>query len=332
MRRNKSQLQRLVFIDQRIRAGMQSGRLANCRSMAAEYEVSYKSIQRDIDYLKHQQNAPIAYDYARQGFYYEEENYTLPAITLSESDIFAMFLAEQALQQYRNTPIFPTLRKVFNKLAASLPDDLSLDPGLLDHHFSFKETGHTLVDTGLWEMASTAIRNRRVLAISYRKPGCAATEQRHIDPRRMIHYQGEWYLHGFCRKRRAVRTFSLSRIKAAHLSEEVFPPPPADEPTPASGFGIFHGSRKMTVTIRFGAADAPFVRERIWHEEQRIEEQDGGGLLLSFPASHLQEVKRWVLSWGKGAEAVEPAELVELLRLELEETVKKYRKGREAGG
>jgi len=44
MSRNKVQLQRLIFVDRQIREGMTRGKLANCSSMAADYEVSYKSI------------------------------------------------------------------------------------------------------------------------------------------------------------------------------------------------------------------------------------------------------------------------------------------------
>ena len=97
MTRNKNQLLRLIFIDKKIREGMESGVLANCRRMADEYEVSPKSIMRDIDYLKYQRDAPIEYDSQKKGYYYTEEKYTLPAMDISESDLFAICLAEKAL-------------------------------------------------------------------------------------------------------------------------------------------------------------------------------------------------------------------------------------------
>ena len=85
MTRNKVQLQRLIFIDRAIKEGMRKGELANCSSMGAEYEVSSKSISRDIDYLKHQMDAPIEYDQKKHGYLYTEDTYKLPAISISES-------------------------------------------------------------------------------------------------------------------------------------------------------------------------------------------------------------------------------------------------------
>ena len=96
MRKNKVQLLRLVFIDQKIREGMQTGKLANCSGMSREYEVSPKTIMRDIDYLKYQRDAPIEYDSSRKGYFYTEENFSLPALTLNESDLFAICIAQNA--------------------------------------------------------------------------------------------------------------------------------------------------------------------------------------------------------------------------------------------
>ena len=83
--RDKTQLLRLVFIDRKIREGMRSGIYANCSSMAKEYEVSSKSIMRDIDYLKNQRDAPIEYDPQKRGYYYTEDNFKLPAATDADS-------------------------------------------------------------------------------------------------------------------------------------------------------------------------------------------------------------------------------------------------------
>ena len=67
IQKDKTQLLRLVFIDKKIREGMRFGNYANCSSMADEYEVSTKSIMRDIDYLKNQCDAPIEYDPSKKG-------------------------------------------------------------------------------------------------------------------------------------------------------------------------------------------------------------------------------------------------------------------------
>ena len=74
MERSKSQFPRLLELDRRIR----SKEYPNCLTFSEEYEVSQKTIQRDIDFLRDQLGAPIEYDRDRKGFYYTDQNWFLP--------------------------------------------------------------------------------------------------------------------------------------------------------------------------------------------------------------------------------------------------------------
>ncbi len=325
MARNKAQLLRLIFIDHKIRQGMKSGHLANCQSMAAEYEVSYKSIQRDIDYMKNQMAAPIAYDAGRRGFFYTEENYALPALSMSESDLFAIFIAEQALQQYKNTPVYDKLRRVFAKIAESLPDGIHVDPQLIDQRFSFKAAHHTVIDPAVWEKVSLATRRRHPLSLVYQKPDGSAPSQRRVDPYRMISYEGEWYIRGYCHSRRRVLTFALARIRAVSVEAKAALEEREAAGEQEEGFGIFSGNERYMVRIRFARKEAAYVRERIWHPAQRFRPGPDDSVILEFPAAHLREVKRWVLSWGDGATVEAPPELVDTIRRELAGMCHNYR-------
>ena len=57
-----------------------------------------KTIQRDLDYMRYQLDAPIEYSAKHRGYYYTEPNYQLPAISVKESDLFAIYLAEKLLE------------------------------------------------------------------------------------------------------------------------------------------------------------------------------------------------------------------------------------------
>ena len=65
MKRTKSQYTRVLALDRKIRAG----EYPNCLNFAADYEISQKTAQRDIDFLRDECGAPIAYDRVRKGFY-----------------------------------------------------------------------------------------------------------------------------------------------------------------------------------------------------------------------------------------------------------------------
>ena len=125
MAKYKPQHSRLLFIDREIN----TGRYPNCGQLAKDYEVSNKTIQRDLDYMRYQLDAPIEYSAQHRGYYYTEPNYKLPAISIKESDLFAIYLAEKLLLQYEGTAVYDSLCSVFKKIEDSLPNKISLDPG-----------------------------------------------------------------------------------------------------------------------------------------------------------------------------------------------------------
>jgi len=323
---NRGQLQRLLFIDRMLREGMHSGRLANCASIAAAYEVSTKSIMRDLDYLKNQGGAPIEYVPQRHGFRYTEESYQLPALQISESDLFAISLARKTLRQYENTPLYHKLARVFKKIEESLPERVSVDPAWVDERMSVVPESRTAIIPAVWEGVAEGLRRGLRLEIHYLKPGADSAEPRLVDPYHTVSFQGEWYLIGHCHRRREIRTFAVSRIRATRSTAQTFAIPADFSFTGYCGhqFGIFQRDRDYQVQLLFSPHHRPYVEEREWHREQQLERRADGTLLLSFTTGHLFEVKRWVLSWGSGVKVLAPPELAENLREELRQAWQAY--------
>ena len=48
-------------------------RRPNCSDLAKALEVSPKTVQRDVDYMRYQLSLPIEYDKERHGFYFTED-------------------------------------------------------------------------------------------------------------------------------------------------------------------------------------------------------------------------------------------------------------------
>lgn len=316
MTKFKPQFRRLLFIDKKITAG----NYPNCTTLAGEWETSTKTIQRDIDYLKSQLDAPLAYDNARRGYYYTEPNYKLPAIDIRESDLFAVFIAEKVLKQYENSPIYSRLVKTFDKIAGSLPEKVSVSASWIDSRFSLIPESTTRIDEDIWDTVLTALREQKTLTIQHQVPGWETPTPRDIDPYHMVSYKGQWYILGFCHYKKGVRTFGLSRIKNAKILENRFQIPEDFnfEKIAGAHFGIIWGDKEYKVRIKFMADQAPYVRERDWHPAQSIKENKDGSIVLSFKTNHLYELKRWILSWGAGAKVLGPKELVDDIREELQ--------------
>lgn len=131
---------------------------------------------------------------------------------------------------------------------------------------------------------------------------------------------GDWYLVGYCQRRREVLLFRTDRIKEVKETGAGFERP-ADfdiNKYSASSFRVFRGAGPpQQVRLRFSPEAARFVKERQWHPSQEIKEQTDGGIEMTLKVSHLFEVKRWVLSYGVECEVLEPEELRREVGLEV---------------
>ncbi|MDD2464138.1 MAG: WYL domain-containing protein [Desulfobulbus sp.] len=310
MAKYKPQHARLLFIDKIIR----EKRYPNCSSLAEEWETSSKTIQRDLDYMRYELDAPLVYSAKERGFYYTEEQYQLPAMNIRESDLFAIYLADKLLGQYEGTPVYDRLRSMFRKIEDSLPDKVVIRPG--DHScFTVIPPFSTVILPEVLPTVINCLRTSTRLEIEYRTPG-GTTVWRQIDPYHGVRFEGDWYVVGFCHLRQEIRTFSLSRIQGIKQCKERFSLPAHFDFKKLAGshFGVHWSGEEFEVRILFAKEVASYVRERQWHSTQNLDERQNGSIVLTMTVNHLLELKRWVLSWGAAARVLSPPSLVEEMR------------------
>jgi predicted DNA-binding transcriptional regulator YafY len=322
MEKIKPLLGRLQLIHQELR----DKSYPNSATLAKKHEVTQRTILRDIDYMRTMLDAPIAYDKKRRGFYYTEDNYEFPGVRIRESDLFAICIAEKALELYANTPLYDKLSAVFDKIRAYLPDSVTVKSGLLDDRFTFLQESATRISEEIWNTVAEGLRTGKKVEIVHQKAGGDEPTTRRVSPYHIVNFRGEWYLIGHCSMRDRVVRFAMSRIQSARLTSEAFRVPAEFRIADFLGdhFGIMTEEGEYRVRIRFSRAQAPYVEERTWHGGQSIERNQDGTIVLSFPANSLFEVKRWVLSWGGDARVLEPEILVKQVRDELAAAAGRY--------
>jgi predicted DNA-binding transcriptional regulator YafY len=308
MAKYKPQHSRLLFIDREIN----TGKHPNCGSLALEWEVSPKTIQRDLDYMKYQLDAPLVYSANHRGYHYTEKHYKLPAIDINESDLFAVYLADKLLIQYEGTAIYDSLCSVFKKIENSLPNKISLDPGNEPSRFTVFSPSNTIIQPGIWETIASAIRVSQKLEVCYQTPG-REPSVRKLDPYHGVRFEGDWYVVAFCHYRKEIRTFSFARMLTAKLLPDTFEIPATFDFLKLTGshFGVHWSDEEFEVKIQFNKAIAGYLKERKWHPSQTIKDNPDGSVILSLTVNHLLELKRWILSWGNMAEVLEPKSFVD---------------------
>jgi len=321
MSKYKPQHNRLLFIDRKI----SEGQYPNCTQLGEEWEVSAKTIQRDLDYMRYQLDAPIEYSAKKRGYFYTEANFNLPAISIKESDLFAIYLAEELLEQYKGSPLYDRLSSVYKKIEDSLPAKTAPDTELPHSRFTVFSPPSTRIQPNIWDTIFASVRIKDQLEIVYQSPG-QAPSKRLFDPYHALRYDGDWYVTGQCHQRNAIRTFSLSRIQHATPTGQTFSIPKTFDFKKITGsrFGVHWGGDEQLVKIQFSSKTAPYIEERDWHPSQKITTNPDGTIHLLLAVNHTLELKRWILSWGRDARVIEPKKLRDEIRDEITTTLENY--------
>jgi predicted DNA-binding transcriptional regulator YafY len=295
----------------RIHQALQSGRHPNASILAAELEVSPKSIHRDLEFMRDRLELPLAYDHARNGYHYTEEVGNFPTLQITEGELFALLVAEKALQQYRGTTFERPLVSAFKKMAAALPDTVSLNIADWEQTISFRTRAEPILNLETFDALSKAAAQRAQLQLTYRKPAQRATELRVVDPYHLANINGEWFLFAWCHLRKDIRTFVPARIQAVRPTGRTFARPQkfSLEKRLRDSFGVQSGQGHFEVVIQFNELVADYIREKKWHESQVLRELKDGSLELRMKLSSLAEVERWVLGWAGNARVLQPPEL-----------------------
>ncbi len=97
-----------------------TGYLPDSSDFMKEFEVSRRTVARDLDFLRDEERAPLAYDDARHGSRLTDETYTLPPVRISRKEAFSFGLARKLLAHYEGTPLHLDMRSVLDKIAESL--------------------------------------------------------------------------------------------------------------------------------------------------------------------------------------------------------------------
>ncbi|MEW6182557.1 MAG: WYL domain-containing protein [Bacillota bacterium] len=322
--RCRSAMGRIYLIDALVR----SRTFPSVSRLVDELEVSRRTVERELEYLRDQMNAPLRYDRTRGGYCYTAD-FRLPPFSLSEGEVIALFIGSKILSQYRGTPYEKLIKGAFDKICLALPETVSLDFSLIDQTMSFaveRPRGDEQHLLRMQELLNRALREHRTVELEYYTASRDADTSRRVDPYHLRHHRGAWYVVGYCHFRAEVRMFALDRITNLQVTKERFTPDPNfDIQTYVEdSLALERGGELEEVHIRFDRFQARYIRERQWHSSQEITEHPDGTMTLMLRVRGLGEVKRWIMSFGHHAEVLAPAWLREEVAAEVEMMAKKY--------
>lgn len=299
---------RLTEVYQIIREGSHP----NANTLARYFEVGARTIKRDIEILRDHFKIAIEYHPSRHGYYLTHPEKGFPDGPFSESEIFAVFVTRQFLAAHRGTAIEQILSEGFQRLELRLDGEQRFYLGDLAQLISFTHPAPEDLGLELFRQLTNALRQRREIHFLYQGLNDAKPLLRKVRGYHLGCKELKWYLFGWDTARRAIRTFALSRMSDLRITARTFKLPTdfniAQYLNGSFGVHSGNGTHEIRVEIRFDAWAARLVRERTWHHTQELIETDTG-LHLILRLNGLDEIHRWILSWGEHAEVLHPPEL-----------------------
>ena len=288
--------------------------------LSEEFDVTKRTIQRDLIDLQEVGFILTSEQREDQQAYWRLEKDPKFPLNIPVLEIAAILFAEKAGFGLTGTPFGEHLHSAVRRFTTRMPLEMRafLDRAatayvpLLRGQKSYEES------RDLIEELNEALLHLKVCRVTYRAPHRDEPLTYQIEPLRLLHHRGGLYLVSRVPRHDNLITQAVERIQALEVTDETFEPPPEQsvDARLAESFGITH-EEPMDVVVRFSADQAPYVRERLWHPSQEIEELEDGRVVLRLRAGGFFEIKSWVLSFGAAVEVLEPTALREGILEEL---------------
>jgi predicted DNA-binding transcriptional regulator YafY len=247
---------------------------------------------------------------------------------LSVSDVAALYLSRALVEALPGWPLADELRAAFAKIERSLNDRMREFLGTLPQVLSAKGGPGAGPARGaaidVTRRLLDATRARQMVTMRYFSASTNRAKNYEVHPYRLALASGGVYLVGWVPGYDQFRTFLIDRIERLTITQETFR---RSRELPDNLFGqsmgVFWGEPEA-VEVEFDAKTAPFVRGRVWHESQMLEELPEGRLKVSLNVSNDWALRSWLLGFGAGVRVIKPAPLAQSLRDELQNALRQY--------
>jgi predicted DNA-binding transcriptional regulator YafY len=307
---------------------LEASRRLTIDDLAARTGVTTRTIRRDLDALQ-SAGFPL-FDETHDGKKYwtlehrafkrlDETGFTL-------AELSALYFSRTLVEALAATPFQKDVRGAFEKLAGALTPGMRLFLDRLPLVMQAKpEPGAHPTSARSKEMAQLldATLNHRRVAMRYHSFSSEREKDYLVEPYRVVFAQGGLYVVAFVPEYGQLRTFAVDRIRSLSLLEERFEPFELEEDAFAHSLGVHQGAPER-IEILFDARIARYVKERMWHASQEIEEAADGAVLVTLDVSNDFALRSWILGFGPLAKVVSPASLAAQIVEEIDQTRQRY--------
>lgn len=297
-----SKYDRMLFILNILR----SRRNLTAGNLASECGVTERSIYRDIISLS-EANIPIYFDH---GYKLASNNF-LPPLNFSYDEYNCLKMALDSTPLGNTEKYQPVIRKIRAKVDAGLSGAVKEK-----HKFTPRTTYIEIPLTEVLEnqpeifsKIENAITNDLKIEIEYDSIQ-SGLSSRIVDPYFIMFRGRAFYYVAYCNKTKELRTFRIDRTKSVKVTDTRFKRRQGVNANTyfEGSWSVFLGET-VEVTIMFTGTAAKLVDSSSHHPAETKKRYRDGRLKYSVNTRGIEEIRRWILSYGNEAEVIKPLSL-----------------------
>lgn len=276
---------------------------ATAPEMAERFEVSVRTIYRDIDALS-SAGIPVYAETGRNGGIHLLDDFVLNKTIMSEQEKQEILSALQGLTIVGDGYKKDTLEKLSALFNTQSVNWLEVD---------FSRWGDRPRDNNKFEIMKVAIIHRRCIKISY-VGAYGREEERVVQPLKLFYKSKDWYLKAYCRLKQDFRVFKINRIIKWEVLEEQFLPMTFPEID-------LNKQRYSDVILRFSKEVAYRVYDEF--DLNQIKVEKNGDLVVTADMSQDDWLIGYLLSFGVQVEIIEPVHMKKVIAEKAKEIYEK---------
>jgi len=280
------------------------------RELAERFDVSVRTIQRDLDYLQ-QLGFPLYTEVGANGGYRVLPNRILPPLQLTEHEAFGLFMMMEYLQQVPDFPYGTIRSQMAEHYFSSLPVDVRDRIDRMGRHIAFLQQHSVQPEALTTQIIDAAVEQREIKFTYASRSGLKDVEACPIG----IYYEnGYWYMPA--QKGNRVLLYRLDRM----CQLKILDPTEVTVPTLKEWLASTDHRESTDVTVRFTDFGVRLAQSDIHFKSVKDHEWLGQVPLEEFPF-----MARRLLAYGPEAVVVQPEQLRELVRELLKSSLDQYR-------
>ena len=280
------------------------------QDIAGAYNLSARTLQRDIAFLKSEYGAPIRYDYERKGYYLTDPDWSVDIPLLEDSEMRAAVLGARLAENLMPAPVKQEMRSAVDSLLSVNDKGMDEKAVLL----SLVALGsHAAVKPDVFRIIFDAWQQHRCVKVRY-APVNDVESERLIEPHALAFYEGNWYIKAICRTKNGkalppekchLLTLALHRIPGAEMTGFIFKPDQKiiDE---VNRREIFVFPLVRDIRLRLGPEARKFIVEQFDVTE---ESREGDHSIVRISSAPEYRIVNFVLVEGGDAQLLNHPEL-----------------------